>query len=164
MSFEIISNHFENWDDKIVIARSYYAHAEIKPQPKQSTQFVKRIIKKKKAKFAFTPKKKLDYINSLIDQFTKTYTGPKILGVIRISVVYSFAWKKGDFKSLGWIFKKSRPDCDNLGKPVLDALHNIAFIDDSQIVELRTRKIHSEIQGVFVRIDEIKPNRLAEKK
>ena len=40
-----------------------------------------------------------------------------------------------------YVGSKRRVDCDNLGKLVLDALNKHAFDDDSQIVDLRLRKI-----------------------
>jgi len=42
-----------------------------------------------------------------------------------------------------------RPDLDNLAKAVLDALHGIAYLDDSVVDEIRLSKAWGE-PGVFV--------------
>lgn len=41
----------------------------------------------------------------------------------------------------------TRPDCDNFGKGVCDALNGIAWRDDSQVQELLIRKWYHEIGG-----------------
>lgn len=48
-----------------------------------------------------------------------------------------------------------KPDTDNIAKSVLDALNGIAYYDDSQIVELKVRKLYSEHPKVIVSIDEV---------
>lgn len=40
-----------------------------------------------------------------------------------------------------------RPDCDNFGKGICDALNGIAWRDDSQVQELLVRKWYHEIGG-----------------
>ncbi len=58
----------------------------------------------------------------------------------------------------GLIHHIKRPDLDNLIK-FLDYLNGIIFVDDSQIVELRAKKIYSSNPGTVIRIktlDELK--------
>lgn len=45
-----------------------------------------------------------------------------------------------------------KPDIDNLQKLVLDCLSKIVFHDDSQIVEIRAKKIYSNKTGTSIRI------------
>ena len=60
----------------------------------------------------------------------------------------SKAWRlkaaKGDMP------RPSSPDWDNVGKAVSDALNNIAYVDDRQIVECTVRKLYSERPRVDV--------------
>ncbi|MBF0607431.1 MAG: RusA family crossover junction endodeoxyribonuclease [Magnetococcales bacterium] len=37
-----------------------------------------------------------------------------------------------------------RPDLDNLGKAVMDALNKVAYHDDSQIIELHKKKVYTQ--------------------
>ena len=55
---------------------------------------------------------------------------------LAVSMVFSF----GRPKSNKTQWHTQRPDLDNLAKAVLDALHGIAFVDDSAVVNLRLRK------------------------
>ncbi|MBQ8093384.1 MAG: RusA family crossover junction endodeoxyribonuclease [Clostridia bacterium] len=48
-----------------------------------------------------------------------------------------------------------KPDADNIGKIVADALNGIAYYDDAQIVDLRVRKIYSDDPYVVVEIREM---------
>jgi Holliday junction resolvase RusA-like endonuclease len=133
------------------VLRSFYAYAEIKIQAKQSTQFGKG--------HSFTPKKKREYVEKLTKLLVDSYDGPKILGSVRLSVIYCFPWRKQDFKSLGWVFKGTRLDLDNATKPLMDAIQDRMFGDDAQVVEMRARKIHTGWQGIAVRVDEVMPKR-----
>lgn len=48
-----------------------------------------------------------------------------------------------------------RPDADNLAKAICDALNNIAYVDDNQIVHLEVNKYYSEQPRVEVTIEEV---------
>ncbi|KJU83118.1 Endodeoxyribonuclease, RusA-like protein, partial [Candidatus Magnetobacterium bavaricum] len=37
-----------------------------------------------------------------------------------------------------------RPDLDNLGKAIMDALNKVAYYDDSQIVDLHKKKVYTQ--------------------
>ena len=52
----------------------------------------------------------------------------------------------------GIIAHTKKPDIDNLQKFVLDCLNKLAFEDDSQIVEIRAKKIYSNKPGTTVRL------------
>ena len=47
-----------------------------------------------------------------------------------------------------------KPDADNIGRIVADALSGIAYCDDAQIVDLQVRKAYAENPHVFVEIRE----------
>lgn len=52
----------------------------------------------------------------------------------------------------GIIAHTKKPDLDNLIKFILDCLNKLAFDDDSQIVEIRAKKIYSTKPGTTVRL------------
>lgn len=53
------------------------------------------------------------------------------------------------------ILPVKKPDCDNIAKIILDALNKIAYIDDSQVIELVVKKRYSAEAKVIVHIEEI---------
>lgn len=55
----------------------------------------------------------------------------------------------------GNILPTKKPDCDNIAKIILDALNNVAFKDDSQVVCLVVSKRYTELPSVNVHISEI---------
>lgn len=52
----------------------------------------------------------------------------------------------------GVIAHMKKPDLDNLQKFVLDCLNGLAFRDDSQISEIRAKKIYSNKPGTLIRM------------
>ncbi len=52
----------------------------------------------------------------------------------------------------GIIAHTKKPDIDNLQKFVLDCLNKLAFEDDSQIIEIRAKKIYSSKPGTMIRL------------
>lgn len=136
------------------VTRTHFVNADIPPQPKQSTRFAAR-------GHAYTSPKKRKYVNDLVSLFREcmgsgftTFTGR-----LRVTVVYSFPWRKSDSKvskNQSWAYMDKRPDIDNLFKPVADALQQAAIIhDDGQIVEVRARKIRAKNPGIFCKIEQI---------
>jgi Holliday junction resolvase RusA-like endonuclease len=55
----------------------------------------------------------------------------------------------------GLIRPTKRPDFDNIGKIVADALNGIAYRDDAQIVDARQIKLYGDIPRVEVEIAEV---------
>ena len=53
---------------------------------------------------------------------------------------------------LGQYHHIKKPDIDNLQKFLLDCLNGILFVDDSQVIEIRARKIYSSKVGTFIRV------------
>ncbi len=52
-----------------------------------------------------------------------------------------------------------RPDLDNLGKSVMDALNKVAYHDDSQIVDVHKKKVYTQENikpGVRIQIREVR--------
>lgn len=58
--------------------------------------------------------------------------------------------------SILWATKdKRRRDVDNILKPILDALNGVAYVDDSQVVELFVKKIQSTQDSLEIHIKEL---------
>lgn len=62
----------------------------------------------------------------------------------------------------GRIRPTKKPDMDNVIKIVADSLNNIAYHDDTQIVDCQCRKFYSEKPRVEVRILEVTPKNTEE--
>ena len=56
----------------------------------------------------------------------------------------------------GEIKPTKKPDADNIVKIICDALNNIAYKDDTQVVDLQVKKIYGGTEKVIVEIEEIK--------
>ncbi len=71
---------------------------------------------------------------------------PPLRGPVRVELLFELpipkSWpaKRRDEARRGLILPDVRPDIDNLQKAILDALRNIVFLDDAQIVDLSSRK------------------------
>ena len=153
MSLLIPHKMLECWEGAVRVVRTIYLQVEETPQAKQSTQFGRGR--------SWTPKKKVEYIKRLSSSFSEQHNGSILLGQLRLTVVYCFPWtaKQKPFRQLGWSFTDHTVDLDNLLKPLKDSLKGVVLRDDSQIVEVRTRKIRYVVGMLAVRIDEILPNR-----
>ena len=66
---------------------------------------------------------------------------------LAVSMVFSFERPRSN--KTQW--HTQRPDLDNLAKAVLDALHGIAYFDDSVVDEMKLSKAWGE-PGVFVEV------------
>lgn len=64
--------------------------------------------------------------------------------VIYRSIPKSMSKKKRQLINEGKLFPITRPDCDNYGKLVMDAMNKIFWKDDSQIVKLDIKKYYSD--------------------
>ncbi len=53
------------------------------------------------------------------------------------------------------LFPARRPDAENLGKAVLDAMEGIIYRDDAQIVRLAIAKDYGPVPGVEIRVERI---------
>lgn len=69
--------------------------------------------------------------------------------------VKSVSKKKREEMLNGKIFPVKKPDIDNIVKAVLDALNDVAYRDDTQVVELHVRKRYSEKPRVEICISKM---------
>lgn len=79
--------------------------------------------------------------------FKRIESGPVLL---RIWVVFQSPKSK---KACHW--KASKPDWDNIGKSPSDALNEILYKDDSQIVDAHITKIYGSKEGLRIYVEEL---------
>lgn len=126
---------------------------DVIPQAKQSTRF----SAKNGRVMSFTPAKKVCYQNQLAALACSVrpeapFTGPVGLQA-KFWWPYPASWSK---KKRSIRPKLSRPDLDNLLKPLKDALSGIVYVDDSQIVTYKLcGKWYGETAGIDVQVFEM---------
>lgn len=119
--------------------------AKIRPRFKRRGQFVS----------TYDPQEKLK--DGYSWQVKSQYRSPPLTCPIFLDVCFHMPIPKGTSKirqrqmCAGLIHHIKRPDLDNLVK-FLDYLNGIIFENDSQIVELRAKKIYSSNPGTVIRI------------
>lgn len=111
--------------------------------------------------FAFTPEKTVNYEALVKTMYYSNYNNLKLHGPLKITI-YAFmsipkssSNKKHESMRKGEILPVKKPDWDNIGKIVTDALNKIAYDDDSQIVHATVIKTYGEIPRVTVELEEI---------
>lgn len=101
---------------------------------------------------AFTPKKTKEYETLVQDVYNLTvgkYLGDSaIVATIDLYFPIPESYSKSKKKRIadGEIKHTKRPDVDNCAKAILDALNEVAYKDDAQIVESRITK-HYAVDG-----------------
>lgn len=110
---------------------------------------------------AYTPGKTKAYEYLVRQLFLNKYPDCEpIKGRISITIWAYFevpksTSKKKELEMLsGQISPVKKPDWDNIGKIVSDALNKFAFLDDAQIVDARVVKEYSKTPKVIVKISE----------
>lgn len=82
--------------------------------------------------------------------------GPCIVEMeILVAVPASWSAKKSSAALAGTIHPTKKPDIDNVEKAIFDGINGIVWRDDSQVVEVRTRKRYAETPCVRVSVVEI---------
>lgn len=108
----------------------------------------------------YTPEKTVFYEN-LVKTCYMEQVNQRLNGALEASVNAYFkipksaSKKKGADMSAGLVRPVKRPDLDNIVKAIFDSLNNIAFDDDSQVVELTVAKKYSDNPRVEVNLKEI---------
>ena len=109
----------------------------------------------------YDPKKSSEYKNYI--RLVASQHAPKELldGPLQLTVrVYrptlkSFSKKKKKLAEEGKIRPTTKPDTDNYIKGIKDALKNVIWKDDSQVVDLQVSKFYSEKPRIEVKIEQI---------
>jgi Holliday junction resolvase RusA-like endonuclease len=107
----------------------------------------------------YTPKDTVSYENHVKASFVEKYhnftpfSGPCQMVIMAYwPVPKSIPKKHRDLFESGDMFRSKKPDWDNIGKSVCDALNGVAYQDDSQIVHMRIEKRYSPRPRVDVMI------------
>ena len=109
----------------------------------------------------YDPKKSSEYKNYI--RLVASQHAPKELldGPIQLDVkIYkptlkSFSKKKKEMAEQGILRPTTKPDVDNYVKAIKDALKNVIWKDDSQVVDLQVSKFYSEKPRVEIKIEQI---------
>ena len=131
-----------------------------KPKSKQRPRFVRRGRFSK----AITPKETLEYETYVKEVFVRECQPERLLeGPLHANITAHYLKPKSTSKKKrqqmldGLIRPTKKPDLDNICKIILDALNQIAYADDSQVVEIVLTKYYSEQPRVELEIWEIGP-------
>lgn len=112
---------------------------------------------------AYTPKKTVVYENLVRTEYERQcgdfrFPDGSMLDM-RVMAYYGVtnsASKKKKEKMLAGIIRPTKkPDMDNCLKAIADALNDVAYKDDTQIVDCQVRKFYSEKPRVVIKISQI---------
>lgn len=73
---------------------------------------------------------------------------------IRVGIPASFSKQKRKDALAGIIRPTKKPDLDNIAKCFLDAMNDIIYLDDKQVVSLHVTKVYAETPAVEVMVRE----------
>lgn len=109
----------------------------------------------------YTPEKTANYETLVKWYYEQESRGYSLKGQIRAEITAFYpipksATKKQKEQMIGNLLRPGKkPDWDNVGKIVCDALNALAYPDDSAIVDGRVQKFYSETPRVVVELPEI---------
>lgn len=109
----------------------------------------------------YTPPETASYENLIKLQFRFSCGGwyselPLKMKITAVHGIVKSASKKDKERMLcGELKPTKKPDIDNIVKIICDALNNVAYKDDTQVVELEVKKVYGEPERVIVEIEEI---------
>jgi Holliday junction resolvase RusA-like endonuclease len=151
----------ENWERYLRVLRKWLLVIPVKPQAKQSvkTAFYDKAGLRLKTPHVYRDPVKMKYVANLRTIIKEQWKVPKLICPLRMTVIYSRKIAKSKVTSLEWFLDEARIDLDNLNKPLADAMQGLVFQDDSQLVEVRHRKIRVHQDSIFVLIEHVVPNR-----
>jgi len=73
---------------------------------------------------------------------------------IRVGIPASYSKQKRKDALAGTIKPTKKPDLDNIAKAFLDAMNEIVYLDDKQVVCLHVTKVYAETPAVEVMVTE----------
>lgn len=109
----------------------------------------------------YTPKETVNYETLVKQLYITEYFNKQLEGPIRMRIDAFFSMPKSTSKKQrdrmlnNEIRPTKKPDGDNVGKVICDALNKLAYQDDSQIVEMSINKYYAEQPRVEIQIEEI---------
>jgi Holliday junction resolvase RusA-like endonuclease len=94
---------------------------------------------------------------SVVRQIAAPHFPGPLTGPVRVDIVAVFApprsWSKRKVAEHMHRPHTQKPDRDNLEKAVLDGLNRIAFADDAQVADGRTRKVWGPVAQTIITIE-----------
>ena len=104
------------------------------------------------SKFAvYTPKKTADYEKLIAYEWKRRYKNLILKGAVKLDLLFCFKKAKSCKKD----YHTQRPDIDNLEKAILDGLNKTAFVDDCQVVEMKSQKVFSDVDKIVITVTEL---------
>jgi Holliday junction resolvase RusA-like endonuclease len=114
-----------------------------------------------KTGIAYTPKKTKDYETLVQEIYFSTFgqtmfTEPLTMHINAYFKIPKTASKKKKEQMLQGIIRPvKKPDCDNIVKSIADALNNIAYEDDKQLVRVSIDKFYSDTPRAEVILEKL---------
>lgn len=109
----------------------------------------------------YTPNKTKDYETYIQQSFKIKYPNCKmLLGRVSIEIIsYLKMPANANKKNIESMMKNEisptrKPDIDNITKSVLDALNKYVIYDDNQVSKISVEKRFSEIEKLYIKIEE----------
>nr|DAF52622.1 MAG TPA: Endodeoxyribonuclease RusA [Siphoviridae sp. ctnR613] len=104
------------------------------------------------SKFAvYTPKKTADYEKLIAYEWKRRYKNLILKNAVKLDLLFCFKKAKSCKKD----YHTQRPDIDNLEKAILDGLNKTAFVDDCQVVEMKSQKVFSDVDKIVITVTEM---------
>lgn len=117
---------------------------------------------------SMTPENTVLYENNIMQSYLDVAKKPQLLqGPLQVSIKSYFPVPKSTTKKnreqieAGHLLPTKKPDADNIAKVVCDALNQVAYSDDTQIIKLEVSKLYADDSnpvGVVVQIKEYERN------
>jgi len=103
----------------------------------------------------YTPKRQASFMGAIKLFASQAMAGAEpIEGPVELSIRATYlipaSWPAKRRAKAAW--KASKPDADNLGKIVADALNSLAYADDAQVASLIVQKRYGPLAGLTVSI------------
>ena len=104
----------------------------------------------------YTPKNTRSYEELIRQYFMIKYPRYETLeGRLSVKIIAYFKPAKNTTKKTKELISPiKKPDIDNIGKVMLDALNKIAFKDDNQVTKLEVEKKYNDEEKVYIKIEE----------
>ena len=111
---------------------------------------------------AYTPEKTVNYENLVQFSYLQEYKNTDPLeGYLKMEIAFYMPIPKSTSKKnrelmIGWkLLPDKKPDIDNMIKSITDALNELAYQDDKQIIEVHAYKYYAEQPRAIVMISNI---------
>ena len=143
--------------DESLIRKSIQFYIKGKPRGKERP----RVVRLGNRITTYTPKNTVDYENEIRKSYRSSNGQVKLNNEVEADILAIFpipkslSKKKKEELLKGNTRYTKKPDCDNIGKVVLDALNKVAYDDDSQICKLSVEKFYGPEPMVKVKLKEL---------